>query len=103
MGTLDPAFESRIDIAFHYPNLDLEGRAAVFRNLLTMLPHNSVEPLSDDDVAELLSEPLNGRHIKSAVKTAHILAQAEGSRMSREHLKVVLEIRKKTRAFLDQK
>jgi AAA+ superfamily predicted ATPase len=100
VGTLDPALESRIDMAFHYPALDITGRATVLRNLLATLPADSVEALSDDEVAELMREPLNGRHIKSAVKTAYILANSDGSRVNKEHLNQVLEIRKKTRAFL---
>ena len=99
--TIDPAFESRIDIALNYANLTAESRAKVLQRFLQTLPDGSVE-VSQDEVADLMKKPLNGRQIKSAVKTARILAQSEGLKLQKAHLDIVLGLRAKAKESIER-
>ncbi|AEO64889.1 uncharacterized protein THITE_2086378 [Thermothielavioides terrestris NRRL 8126] len=49
-------------------------------------------PDDDDGVQELAEHPLNGRQIKSAIKTAAVLANSQGSPVMLRHLRVVLNL-----------
>ena len=95
VSTIDRAFESRIDIALNYPDLDLAGRVQVLQNMLRTLPPETTM-VDGAELEDLMRKPLNGRHIKSAVKTALILAASEGRKMSKKHLQLVLELREKS-------
>ena len=55
--------------------------------------------ISDGDFAALAKEELNGQEIKSAVKTALILASREGGSLKRCHLDIVVGIRKRIDAL----
>ena len=92
---IDRAFESRIDIALNYANLDAGARAQVLQNLLHTLPAHSID-ISQRDIEGLMQKPLNGRHIKSAVKTGLILAESEGAKLSKRHLDLVLDLRERS-------
>ena len=59
-----------------------------------MLPMDSVA-ISPTEAERLMQGPWNGRQIKSAVKTARILAASEGSKLSAAHLEIVLDLRKR--------
>lgn len=99
-NTIDPAFESRIDIALNYSSLTAESRATVLSRFLETLPRESVD-VSQEQIAELMERPLNGRQIKSAIKTARILAQSEDVKLSKAHLDVVLGLRAKANESID--
>lgn len=99
VSSLDSAFESRIDIFLNYNELTSSGRARVLTNFLDTLPSEDVD-VSAEDVALLVKNPLNGRQIKSAVKTALILAHSEGVKLQKSHLEIVLDIREKGKALM---
>jgi hypothetical protein len=77
----------------------LEARVKVLANFLDTLPRDSVE-VSREEVEELMARPMNGRQIKSAVKTARILAQSEGEKLGKEYLKLVLGLREKAQTLM---
>ncbi|KAK5629032.1 hypothetical protein RRF57_004747 [Xylaria bambusicola] len=90
---IDPAFESRIDIMLTFDDLTTDAKKEIWCNFL-----ESLEPqplINDQEVRELAEYPLNGRQIKSAIKTATILATSEGCPVMLRHLKIVLNLRQK--------
>lgn len=97
--SLETAFESRIDISLHYTELALEARAQVLSNFIqTLQPDNA--SLSEADISDLVQRELNERQIKSAVKTARILAESEGVKLNKAHLEIVLSLREKAKQEL---
>lgn len=91
---LDSAFESRIDVLLNYKALDQDARETVWHNFLQTLPAHAVA-VSSAEVKQLASRELNGRQIKSAVKTARILAARGKEPLGLHHLEVVLNIRER--------
>lgn len=90
---IDGAFKSRMDLILRYADLDLEARKAVWENFLDLLPQDAIDR-SKIDIDELARDELNGREIKNLIKTANVLGSEEG-KLTMEHLRVVLEIRKR--------
>jgi hypothetical protein len=59
---------------------------------------NALQPppaVDKDGIQELAEHPLNGRQIKSVIKTAAVLANSQGSPVMLRHLRVVLNLRVK--------
>ncbi|KAK1750454.1 P-loop containing nucleoside triphosphate hydrolase protein [Echria macrotheca] len=94
---IDSAFESRIDVILAYNDLTEDGRAKVWRNFLGKIPNHS---LDDEAVTMLAKTQLNGRQIKSAVKTARILASTEGQPLNAGHIQTVMGLRRKAEVLL---
>ena len=93
--TIDGAFESRIDLALSYPSLDESQRKAIWQRVLKLVDPQQVK-VSDEDLDKLAMMELNGRHIKSAVKTARLLATSQQEPLGYSHLRVALELREAT-------
>lgn len=89
---IDPAFESRIDIAINYPELSGPDRAQLISTFLERLPSGTVK-VTPEEITELSKPLLNGREIKSAVKTARMLAASEGVPLQKAHLNIVMALR----------
>lgn len=90
---IDPAFESRIDITLVFTELTIAARREIWCNFLKGL---SPPPSIDENGVQTLSEfPLNGRQIKSAIKSATVLAKSQGTEVTLRHLRVVLDLRMK--------
>jgi len=95
--SLDPAFQSRVQCALRYDELDSESRTKIWADLLD---HSSVEKAGEGlDEKELAKHKLNGRQIKNALQLAVALAQNEGVPLSMKHLAATLDI---TTAFVSQ-
>ncbi|KAK4032147.1 Fidgetin-like protein 1 [Parachaetomium inaequale] len=89
VGTFDAAFKSRIQVALHYPALDLPSRRAVWANFLEMLRSDGEEADYDGisvHLDELADKEMNGRQIRNAVTTARQLALFEGVRVEWGHV-----------------
>ncbi|KAJ4326671.1 hypothetical protein N0V84_002896 [Fusarium piperis] len=91
---IDPAFESRIDIILTYDHLSQDARKQIWSNFISRLPPDTVD-LDDADLDNLSGWDINGRQIKSAIKTARIMAANEGTPLGVRHLDVVLNIRRR--------
>ncbi|KAM0425258.1 hypothetical protein ACHAPT_009576 [Fusarium lateritium] len=91
---IDPAFESRIDIILTYDHLSQDARKQIWSNFISRLPPESID-LSDSDLENLSAWSINGRQIKSAIKTARIMAASEGVPLGLRHLEIVLNIRRR--------
>eukprot|EP00804_Cyclotella_cryptica_P007578 CCRYP_010666-RA/>CCRYP_010666-RA protein AED:0.06 eAED:0.06 QI:1072/1/1/1/0.66/0.5/4/655/681 len=82
--SLDPAFQTRITLALRYESLDLDGRAAVWTNLLEK---SGFGPTLDTiDVRALAVPVLNGRDIKNALRLAMAMAADQGESLTQELL-----------------
>ena len=81
---IDAAFESRIDLSFNYDTLTNASRRQIWANFIMRLPEEK-RAISEADLDALAEVELNGRQIKSAIKTATMLAAKK-----KEPLAVVL-------------
>ncbi|THU89807.1 P-loop containing nucleoside triphosphate hydrolase protein [Dendrothele bispora CBS 962.96] len=99
--SFDEAFYSRFSIAISYPELDEEGRFAVWSAFIKLAGGQVVDDsrdgvsLSKSDLRELASKPFNGRIIKNVVRTSKALAIAWGESLNRTHIDQVVETQEK--------
>ncbi|KAI1086293.1 P-loop containing nucleoside triphosphate hydrolase protein [Rostrohypoxylon terebratum] len=94
---IDPAFESRIDIIMTLDNHGQDARRQIWSKTL---PSDSVD-LSLSDFDNLSKWIVNGRQIKSAIKTARIIALKQKMPLKLSHLETVLEVRKRASRLID--
>ncbi|KAF5625509.1 AAA family ATPase [Fusarium sp. NRRL 25303] len=92
VSAFDPAFESRIHLTIHYPNLDYTSRLHIWKTFVNIGDDES--SLSEDELGELASVELNGRQIKNVVKTARLLATHEKTQLAMSHISTILRIKK---------
>ncbi|KAF5701291.1 TOB3 (member of AAA-ATPase family) [Fusarium mundagurra] len=92
VSAFDPAFESRIHLTIHYPNLDYTSRLHIWKTFVNIGADGN--SLSEDELDELAGVELNGRQIKNVVKTARLLATHEKTRLAMGHISTVLRIKK---------
>jgi AAA+ superfamily predicted ATPase len=92
--SLDRAFESRIDIVLNYDGLGPTARRQVWSNFLKKIPSHAIR-VDEEDLDVLAAWDVNGRQIKSAVKTGRILAAHRREPLNLGHLELVLNVRKK--------
>lgn len=58
-------------------------------------PQSGIESrISEDDLEILAAVEVNGREIKNIVKTARLLARGQGVELGREHVEMVLRVRR---------
>ncbi|KAM0475960.1 hypothetical protein ACHAP7_007066 [Fusarium lateritium] len=95
---IDPAFESRIDITIVFKDLHPDSRAKIWHNFLVREESDLAK--DSEGIAKLAKAHLNGRQIKSAVKTARILAVSENVPLGLDHLETVVTMRKKALRLL---
>lgn len=96
--TFDEAFQSRIHIALRYDNLDAKAKRKIFCMFLDRirrLGKLEVEALTDEDLAKLVRQDLNGREIKNIVSSAQDLAMSKEETLGMKHLMQVLEVHAK--------
>lgn len=90
MGSLDPAFQSRVQCALRYDALDAPGRASIWADLLARAGGDV--DASSLDVAALAAHALNGRQIKNVLQLALALCRHEGAPLAQRHLDETLEV-----------
>ncbi|KAL1798795.1 hypothetical protein ACET3X_002832 [Alternaria dauci] len=100
MRSIDTAFESRIDITLSYSSLTETDRWQVWRNFLATMKNEKID-IGESDLIELAKLEFNGRQIKSAIKTAKVLAAKKEEPLNVKHLMVVLSLRKKALGMMD--
>jgi SpoVK/Ycf46/Vps4 family AAA+-type ATPase len=99
MLAIDPAFESRIDMTLVYSEHSEAAREKIWRNFTETIDGH--HQLDDAALKALAAAPLNGRQIKSAIKTARALAASEDVPLAQKHLELVITLRQKSIKLLD--
>lgn len=94
MRSIDTAFESRVDITLSHSSLAEADRKKVWENFLDTFEPGAVE-IDEPDLVKLAKWDFNGRQIKSAIKTARVLATKRQEPLNARHLGVVLNLRSK--------
>ena len=94
-GSLDEAFQSRIHITIGLPELDATSQLEVWTIFVKDLNLSKDEKINilkfvDEDIKK--NGNLNGRQIRNGVRTALALAAQKGERISKDHVRDVLEI-----------
>lgn len=94
-GSLDEAFQSRIHITIGLPELDPKSQLEVWTIFVKDLNLSKDEKINilkfvDEDIKK--NGNLNGRQIRNGVRTALALAAQKGERISKDHVRDVLEI-----------
>ncbi|KAI0107760.1 hypothetical protein GGR51DRAFT_141060 [Nemania sp. FL0031] len=85
---IDTAFQSRIHLTLHYPDLNAAARRSIWERFITGSEPDS--PLDDESYSKLSELPLNGRQIRNTVKISLLLARKEKTALSVEHIWTVL-------------
>jgi SpoVK/Ycf46/Vps4 family AAA+-type ATPase len=98
ISAIDTAFKGRIDLILPYYDLDEDSRKNVWKNFINRLDPGLTE-VSQDDFDVLAKNEMNGREIKNSIKTAMVLAEHKKEPLKLEHLRVVLDIRKRVSTF----
>ncbi|KAI0134020.1 P-loop containing nucleoside triphosphate hydrolase protein [Xylariales sp. AK1849] len=92
ISDFDPAFESRIHLTIHYPALDIASRLHIWKTFIDM--GKSGNRLTDENLATLAQNEMNGRQIKNIVKTARLLSKQKGVPLNMAHIELVLKVKK---------
>jgi hypothetical protein len=100
MRSIDPAFESRVDITLSYNSLTEADRRQVWKNFLATLDPGAID-VGEADLLKLAKWDFNGRQIKSAIKTARVLATKKKEPLNARHLNVVLNLRSKALGIMN--
>ncbi|KAK7435211.1 hypothetical protein VKT23_019780 [Stygiomarasmius scandens] len=101
--SFDDAFLSRFSVAISYPELDQNGRLAIWSNFLELAGTrvvNEIKPgekniIRRSDLLELANRPFNGRTIKNIVRTAQALALSWNTPLSINQINVVVRAQEK--------
>ncbi|KAJ3364755.1 hypothetical protein GGF31_008901 [Allomyces arbusculus] len=93
VAEFDAAFGSRITLALRYADLDTNGRAKIWTQVLDRIHHGQRAAwASRIDLPPLAAVPLNGRRIKSVLRTAQAMAAREGRDLDMAHIRKVLRL-----------
>ena len=105
VGTFDEAFKSRIQLAMHYPPLELDGRWEIWRGFLNAL-RDEGEDIAykelKDKLDALARYPLNGRQIRNTINTARQLARYRKERLAYSHFDQAMDVAKEFEEYMDQ-
>lgn len=90
----DPAFESRIHVSLHYPDLDFDARKEIWKSFINKVQSGEdiPRPISDEEISGLASHTLNGRQIKNLVSSARSVARENSENLDASHITTVLEV-----------
>ncbi|KXS13553.1 P-loop containing nucleoside triphosphate hydrolase protein [Gonapodya prolifera JEL478] len=92
IASFDPAFASRINVALKYDDLQVAARTTIWRRCLQNVCGAESTEFSDSDLANLAAAELNGRQIRSIVKTAKCIATSKGVELGMRHVNIVLGV-----------
>ncbi|KAH9903946.1 ATPase [Xylariomycetidae sp. FL2044] len=90
---MDAAFQSRIHVSIHYPDLSRDSRRIIWTGILASPATDQV--VSEAEVEDLSRLDLNGRQIKNIIKTAQLLASRKKTPLRKEFIDTVLAIDKR--------
>ena len=92
ISSFDDAFKSRIHVPLQFEPLDIAARKQVWSAFLVKA--DGQHQLSMGDIEILAKEDLNGRQIKSVIRTAKSLAQFQRRTLDISQLQQVIKIHK---------
>lgn len=94
--TIDQAFQSRIHLTLHYPDLDVAAKEHIWKQFSSQSePDNT---LTAEVYSRLAQLPMNGRQIKNVVKISTLLAGQEKVHLGIEHIRTVLQATREVHA-----
>lgn len=96
LSSIDPAFESRLDLILPYFELSFDARKQLWKEFLGLRSKHETD-VSESDLEELAKNNINGREIKNLIKTSRILAGKESLKL--KHINTVLGVRKRVEDF----
>jgi AAA+ superfamily predicted ATPase len=82
--TMDVAFQSRIQVAIDYKNLNTGSRRKIWGMFINRLENADAREELLDEMEYLKKSNMNGRQIRSVMKVSESLAKSDG----REHISV---------------
>ncbi|PYH87854.1 P-loop containing nucleoside triphosphate hydrolase protein [Aspergillus ellipticus CBS 707.79] len=85
---IDQAFQSRIHLTLHYPDLDPAAREHIWRRGTARAKRQHV--LTDEAFQRLAQLAMNGRQIKNTIRIAALLAAQEDTSLGMEQVDTVL-------------
>jgi DNA replicative helicase MCM subunit Mcm2 (Cdc46/Mcm family) len=74
MGSIDPAFKSRIHLALSFPPLSVEYRKRLWKRFLVNATGRHPRFLTEKYMDKIAKEEINGRQIKNIVRLSFALA-----------------------------
>lgn len=86
---IDRAFQSRIHLTLHYPDLEPAAKEHIWRQFTSQ--SETENALTDEVYGRLAQLPMNGRQIKNVVKIAGLLASREKANLGIEQIRIVLQ------------
>ncbi|KAI0193662.1 P-loop containing nucleoside triphosphate hydrolase protein [Xylaria flabelliformis] len=92
VASIDPAFQSRIDLFLPYHDLTSEARRKVWCNFIERAGQDKFE-VTDEYLDKLSQLPLNGREIKNLIKSVQLLSVKRGCKISMERVHSLAERR----------
>jgi len=94
VDNIDAAFESRIHLSLTYEELDEASRRHVWTAFLDRSVNVDRKAFTEEDIAGLAKEKLNGRQIKNILKTSGLLAARQNKDLGPGHVETVLRLRR---------
>ncbi|KAH5138190.1 hypothetical protein HBH69_225230 [Parastagonospora nodorum] len=101
MSFIDTAFESRVDITLSYNSFTEADRKKVWENFMANFEPDAVE-VGQADLVKLAKWQFNSRQIKSAIKTARVLATKKQEPLNAHHLGAVWNLRSKALGMMNE-
>ena len=93
MATIDEAFQSRIQLALHYPPLNENSRCQVWKNFFEMMEERGEKANFAElkrGVKQLAKHDINGRQIRNVTATAREVALYKGEELRLAHLELAI-------------
>lgn len=94
VGTFDEAFQSRIQLAIHYPMLGRTERRRIWHNFIHSLKGDVNREELEREFNPLGEHNLNGRQIRNTIKTAKQLVYFKKEALGFRHIEVALKVAK---------
>ncbi|KAI0902654.1 P-loop containing nucleoside triphosphate hydrolase protein [Ustulina deusta] len=92
IASIDPAFQSRIDLFLPYHDLSSEARREVWCNFIERAGQDKFD-VTNESLHKLSQLSLNGREIKNLIKSAQLLSFKSGSKVPMERVYMLAERR----------
>lgn len=94
VGTFDEAFQSRIQLAIHYPMLGRAERRRIWHNFIHSLKGDVNHEELERECNQLGEHNLNGRQIRNTIKTAKQLAYFKREALGFRHIETAMKVAK---------